>query len=98
MARNTYYKVCPVCGLNLDPGERCECKKCTDDPCVSTADANILFLCDRRRCQVCHSDCRHTTDIKHAVNFTRDEAGLMIEVSFDLKTFPDEVEEGCKKV
>ena len=22
-----YFKVCPRCGLNLDPGEICECKK-----------------------------------------------------------------------
>ena len=22
-----YYRVCPNCGCNLDPGERCECDK-----------------------------------------------------------------------
>lgn len=22
-----YYNVCPLCGCNLDPGERCECKE-----------------------------------------------------------------------
>lgn len=21
-----YYNVCPVCGSNLDPGERCDCQ------------------------------------------------------------------------
>lgn len=21
------YKTCPLCGANLDPGERCDCKK-----------------------------------------------------------------------
>lgn len=21
----SYYKVCPLCGCNLDPGERCDC-------------------------------------------------------------------------
>lgn len=26
LARDTYYKICPNCGLNLDPGERCDCK------------------------------------------------------------------------
>lgn len=23
----SYYKVCPCCGCNLDPGERCDCKE-----------------------------------------------------------------------
>ena len=23
----SYYKVCPDCGCNLDPGERCDCKR-----------------------------------------------------------------------
>lgn len=23
----SYYKVCPYCGSNLDPGEVCDCKK-----------------------------------------------------------------------
>ena len=22
-----FYRVCPCCGSNLDPGERCECRK-----------------------------------------------------------------------
>lgn len=22
-----YYKVCPNCGCNLDPGEKCDCEK-----------------------------------------------------------------------
>lgn len=22
-----YYRVCPECGCNLDPGEKCDCKK-----------------------------------------------------------------------
>ena len=23
--RGTYYKSCPACGANLDPGEHCDC-------------------------------------------------------------------------
>ena len=23
--RNTYYKTCPLCKANLDPGEKCDC-------------------------------------------------------------------------
>ena len=22
----SYYRVCPICGANLDPGERCDCQ------------------------------------------------------------------------
>lgn len=25
--RGTYFNICPYCGANLDPGERCECQK-----------------------------------------------------------------------
>lgn len=25
--RHTYYRTCPECGANLDPGEPCECHK-----------------------------------------------------------------------
>lgn len=28
----SYYKVCPDCGCNLDPGERCDCKGKEDRP------------------------------------------------------------------
>ncbi len=23
----SYYRVCPYCGANLDPGERCDCRR-----------------------------------------------------------------------
>jgi hypothetical protein len=25
--RHTYYRTCPECGANLDPGEKCDCQK-----------------------------------------------------------------------
>ena len=30
---------------------------------------DVLYLCDRRACETCHSNCEHTNDISHAVNF-----------------------------
>ncbi|ADL03361.1 hypothetical protein [Lacrimispora saccharolytica] len=30
---------------------------------------NIMFLCDRRACDTCLKECKHTSDIKHAENF-----------------------------
>ena len=26
MPRHAYYHTCPICGANLDPGERCDCE------------------------------------------------------------------------
>ena len=30
---------------------------------------DIMFLCDRRACDTCLKECKHTSDIKHAENF-----------------------------
>lgn len=34
---------------------------------------NVLYLCDRKPCgdKCTYPDCRHTTDISHAVNFVK---------------------------
>lgn len=56
----SYYHTCPDCGASLDPGEHCDCKK----------NQKALYLCDGHACEVCHnSDCHHTSDIRHAINF-----------------------------
>lgn len=26
-AKKTYYRICEACGANLDPGEKCDCRK-----------------------------------------------------------------------
>ena len=32
--------------------------------------AEVFYLCDRKACKVCKpGQCRHTTDVSHAVNF-----------------------------
>lgn len=31
----------------------------------------ILYICDRKKCENCSPDCKHTTDIKHAKHFER---------------------------
>lgn len=33
----------------------------------------IAYICDRKRCERCSPECHHTTDIHHAVNFTKQE-------------------------
>ena len=32
---------------------------------------DVVFVCDRQKCgeKCCYPDCKHTTDITHAVNF-----------------------------
>ena len=59
MSKETYYHTCEKCGANLDPGERCDCDR----------KGNVLYICDRKLCKHCTSHCKHTSDIKHAVNF-----------------------------
>ena len=29
----------------------------------------ILYICDRKACENCNKECKHTTDIRHAANF-----------------------------
>lgn len=57
---------CDICGAelpNLD--ERCDCGLLT-----AKTDMDVLYLCDRRQCDVCHyPTCKHTKDISHAINF-----------------------------
>ena len=31
----SYYKICPVCGSHLDPGEKCDCESIEKAPCSS---------------------------------------------------------------
>lgn len=35
----------------------------------------MFYLCDRRACDRCESECKHTKDIHHAVNFEKCEGG-----------------------
>ncbi len=36
----------------------------------------ILYLCDGKACEICHLECKHTTDISHAVSFKKGLKGL----------------------
>lgn len=38
-------------------------------PGIEKENPRIYFLCDRKKCENCSQECRHTTDISHAVNF-----------------------------
>ena len=31
-------------------------------------DFDILYICDRKACENCYEECKHTNDIEHAVN------------------------------
>jgi MinD superfamily P-loop ATPase len=39
----------------------------------------IVYLCDRDGCAVCSSDCNHTSDIAHAINFEQVAPGKYAE-------------------
>ncbi|MDO4557305.1 MAG: hypothetical protein Q4B70_19500 [Lachnospiraceae bacterium] len=32
----------------------------------------VLYLCDREKCKDCSDDCKHTTDVWHAKNFSKE--------------------------
>lgn len=32
-------------------------------------EVKIFYICDRKKCEHCHSECRYTSDIRHAANF-----------------------------
>lgn len=33
------------------------------------SELQVFYICDRIKCENCHENCKHTTDIKHAKNF-----------------------------
>lgn len=39
----------------------------------------VAYLCDREKCEVCHEECKHTLDIRHAVNFKKVDEDKYIE-------------------
>ena len=42
------------------------------------ATGDVIYLCDRTKCENCRDFCRHTADIAHAVNFKK-IGGLLYE-------------------
>lgn len=38
----------------------------------------VLYLCDRRKCDKCNHECRHTEDVRHAKHFEVGEYGGFI--------------------
>lgn len=37
--------------------------------------ARYAYLCDKTQCKACHHYCQHTTDLSHAINREKIEAG-----------------------
>lgn len=54
MTRHAYYHTCPICGANLDPGERCDCEVPVSAPVakqvsISSLQAAAFLLRSRDR-------------------------------------------------
>lgn len=53
----SYFRPCPICGANLDPGERCDCNKNTAHGVAAPrtarisrkANHNMVIIPERRR-------------------------------------------------
>ena len=39
----------------------------------------VLYICDRRKCDVCHGNCKLTADFRHAENFEISPMGVLTE-------------------
>ena len=50
----------------------------------------IFYLCDRRACEKCSGECKHTEDVRHAVNFEM-QGDAMEEVEVEV-TIEDTIE------
>lgn len=48
-------------------------------PAKAEEKEKVFYLCDRRACEKCSPECRHTTDIRHAANFCVRTNGSMWE-------------------
>ena len=45
---------------------------------------NILWICNRQRCENCNPECRHTSDREYAVNPEFDRSGFQEDDNGDL--------------
>lgn len=60
-------------------------------PAKAEEKEKVFYLCDRRACGKCNPNCRHTTDMRHAANFTvgiaggfwEKDDGFMMPTKFD---------------
>jgi len=59
MSRGTYYRSCPECGSNLDPGERCTCggSMMSEEIFVNSINPLSLYVKKNRIDRVC-DDCK----------------------------------------
>ena len=51
----------------------------------------ILYFCDRRKCDECHESCKHTQDISHAKNFQK-RGDCYFEKDAEVDEYKDEIE------
>lgn len=74
---------CVITAINHKPEHICSVErkfKKPELPVRPEPEIKITYVCDREACTVCSNpDCTHTTNIKHAVNFTEVKPGLFVE-------------------
>ena len=57
--------------LSKEYTERCN-QPVTVLPCVlEEVPPKVFYICDRLLCENCNRECKHTSDITHAVNFAQ---------------------------
>lgn len=53
---------------------------CSDVCCDDRSEPEPLYICDRRACDTCYPECKHTKDLRHAKHFEASECrNLFVE-------------------
>ena len=51
----------------------------------------VMYICDRKKCEVCHEYCGYTSDIRHAENFKEISPGVFEENKTGLYVFKSQM-------
>lgn len=69
-----YIDRCPSasgwCHAGLGPSDRCIGFIISAFERMAEGKDVVLYVCDRRACNYCSPECKHTPDPRHAVNFS----------------------------
>lgn len=65
---------------------------------MSKTEVDIFYLCDRKACENCHDECKHTGDISHAANKRELPISLFSYSNIDGKIafFEEDLDEACE--
>lgn len=63
------FDLCYECTIELREFLNIDENTCIPHVNYRPCNDDVFYLCDRKACNNCHEECKHTSDIRHAVNF-----------------------------